>query len=278
MKKFASAFALAMIFGFFSVTVQAAPSCVFMKFTDDTRFAKAEAAVSLSDLIMEKLVNSGAFNLKETRFIDQDIEQLLFEGRTEEFQNAELAAYNENFDILFNGAGFAEEQAQDVATARLGQIINPAVTSAIGKQHDAEYLIQGTIRGIGTGDWMDTNIQDMINTFNDIANLTGGMNIGVSFDQNVTKFGVQADVKVIKADTGKVVWHKVVTGKKTKKQSNIGLPVLGSFKLKLGSDKLDNEMYNEALEDAAEKISSTLINAANNGELFNEIASRNLPI
>lgn len=270
MKKFASAFVLAMVFSFFTVTAQAAPSCVFMKFTDDTRFAKAEAAVSLSDLIMEKLVNSGAFNLKETRFIDQDIEQLLFEGRTEEFQNAELAAYNENFDILFNGAGFAEEQAQDVATARLGQIINPEVTSAIGKQHNAEYLIQGTIRGIGTGDWMDTNIQDMINTFNDLAQSFGSSTgIGLSFDQNVTKFGVQADVKVIKADTGKVVWHKVVTGKKTKKQNNIGLPILGSFKLKLGSDKLDNEMYNEALEDAAEKISSTLINAANNGELFN---------
>ena len=32
----------------------AAPTCVLMKFTDDTRFDKIESAASLSDLLMEK--------------------------------------------------------------------------------------------------------------------------------------------------------------------------------------------------------------------------------
>lgn len=270
MKKLMSVFLLAMIVSFFGATAQAAPTCVFMKFTDDTRFVKTESAASLSDMIMEKLLSSGEFNFKETKVIDQDMEQLLFEGRTEEFQNAELAILNNNFDILFEGAGYSEKQALDIATARLGQIINPSITSAIGEQHNAEYLIQGTIREIGTGDWMDTQLNEMIDLFNNIAQYTGGLSsIAVSFNQNVTKFGVQADLKIIKASTGEVVWQKIVTGKRTKKQSNIGLPALGGLTFKIGSDKLDNEMYNEAMEDAVNKISSTLIDAAKSGELFN---------
>ena len=257
-------FVLAVVFSFMTSQAYAAPTCVFMKFTDDTRFIKAEAAASLSDMVMEKLIDSGIFNFKETKVIDQDMERLLFEGRTQEFQNAQAAANGTNFDNLFNGAGYSEQTAQDVATARVGQVIPPTITSAIGRQHNAEYLIQGTIRGIGTGDWMDTQVQEVIDILNNLSSLTG-VGIGVSFSQNATKFGVQADLKVIKAETGEVVWQQVVTGKKVKKQSNVGL---GLISFKAGSDKLDNKMYMDAMEDAVNKIADTLIEAAKGNKLF----------
>ena len=166
-------FVLAIVLSLMTSQAHAAPTCVFMKFTDDTRFIKAEVAASLSDMVMEKLIDSGIFNFKETKVIDQDMERLLFEERTQEFQNAQAAASSNNFDNLFNGAGYSKETAQDVATARVGQIIPPAITSAIGNQHNAEYLIQGTIRGIGTGDWMDTQVQNVIDLFNNLSSLTG---------------------------------------------------------------------------------------------------------
>ena len=166
-------FVLAIVLSLMTSQAHAAPTCVFMKFTDDTRFIKAEAAASLSDMVMEKLIDSGIFNFKETKVIDQDMERLLFEERTQEFQNAQAAASTNNFDNLFNGVSYSKENAQDVVTARVGQIIPPAITSAIGNQRNAEYLIQGTIRGIGTGDWTDTQVQNVIDLFNNLSSLTG---------------------------------------------------------------------------------------------------------
>ena len=269
MKNVMRAFLLTLIISLINVSAQANPTCVFMKFTDDTRFIKAESAVSLSDLVMEKLLESGKFNFKESKVIDQDMEKLLYEGRTLEFQNAERAAQNNNFDTLFNGAGYSESTAQDIATARLGQFVSPEITSKIGAEHGAEYLIQGTIRNIGTGDWIDMDVQALIDLYSSLANLmssgVGAGGVNVSFSQNVTKFGIQADLKVIKASTGEVVWQQVVTGKKVKKQSNVGISFI-SFKV--GSDKIDNKMYTEAMEDAVNKISAALIDAATNGKLF----------
>ena len=45
-----------------TLTAFANPSCVLMRFTDDTRYDRVESAATLSDLGMEKLLNSGKFN------------------------------------------------------------------------------------------------------------------------------------------------------------------------------------------------------------------------
>ena len=51
-------------------------SCVMMKFTDDTRFDRVESTGTLSDLVLEKLLNSGKFNFKETKIIERTIRHL----------------------------------------------------------------------------------------------------------------------------------------------------------------------------------------------------------
>ena len=59
---------------------------------------------------------------------------------------------------LFEGRGFNEKWAQSIASARLGQIVSPDIVGSIGRQHNAEYLIQGTILNLGSGDWMENKI------------------------------------------------------------------------------------------------------------------------
>lgn len=49
---------------------------------------KVESAAALSDLVMEKLLNSGKFNFKETRVIDKNLEKLFMMKKAAVFQNA----------------------------------------------------------------------------------------------------------------------------------------------------------------------------------------------
>ena len=262
-------------------TATESPTCILMKFTDDTRFAKIESAASLSDLVMEKLLASGQFNFKETKVIDADIENMLYEERATEFKNAKIAIDSGNYSVLFEGPGYNQEKAQTIATAQVGQFISPQITSAIGKQHGADYLIQGTIINLGTGDWLDMSVANAMSYAQYAMMLPGvstaisstlaalgplGMAAGLALQvqTKVTGVGVQADLRLIKAETGEVVWSKMVTGKETQKQRSLGF-------IKVGSDKLNNQMYADAMDNAAEVIATALIEDIGSGKLFGEI-------
>ena len=255
----------------FMTPVEAAnPTCIFMKFTDDTRFARVESAESLSDLVMEKLLASGKFNFKETKVIDEDMENLLYTYRAAEFKNVSNAVKFGNFDTLFEGPGYNENYAQSIATAKLGQFISPEITSKIGSLHGAEYLIQGTILNIGTGEWINMDLTRAQGYAMNALSLAGSALSALGplavlagmISQEVSTFQIQGDLKIIKAETGEVVWQQTVTGKKTKKQTN----VVGV--IKLGSDKIDNQMYADAMDNAAQIIADTLITAATEKKLF----------
>ena len=281
-KNLAAALSVGLISLTSTVSAADTPTCVLMKFTDDTRYEKIDSAPSLSDLVMEKLLASGKINFKETQYIDKDMEYLLYEERALEFKNAESAIRNNNFSVLFEGSGYNGEKAQSIVTAQVGQIISPAITSAIGRQHNAEYLIQGTIRNLGTGDWMDMTVQNAISyaqTATSLLSYMGaagasalsalgpiGMLAGLagSVQTKVTGVAVQADLRLIKAETGEVVWKKLVTGKKTqKKYTALGF-------ISVGSDKLNNEMYAEAMDNAANAIAEAIIVDVDSGILFSE--------
>ena len=240
-----------------TLTAFANPSCVLMRFTDDTRYDRVESAATLSDLVMEKLLNSGKFNFKETRVIDKNLEKLLYDEKAAVFQNARYAMNYGDYNTLFEGQGFNEKWAQSIASARLGQIVSPVIVSSIGRQHNAEYLIQGTILNLGSGDWMENKIADAAQYANTAMSMMGG-----SGAAKKTGIGVQADLKVIKASTGEVIWQKEVIGKDTQKQ----ISLLGS--IKIGSDKLNNDMYYKAMENTAQSIADALIADADAGKMF----------
>lgn len=258
-----------------TLTAFANPSCVLMRFTDDTRYDRVESAATLSDLVMEKLLNSGKFNFKETRVIDKNLEKLLYDEKAAVFQNARYAMSYGDYNTLFEGQGFNEKWAQSIASARLGQIVSPDIVGSIGRQHNAEYLIQGTILNLGSGDWMENKIADAAQYANTAMSMMGGSgaanmmgplgplsSLASSINVKKTGIGVQADLKVIKVSTGEVIWQKEVIGKDTQKQ----ISLLGS--IKIGSDKLNNDMYYKAMENTAQSIADALIADADAGKMF----------
>lgn len=258
-----------------TLTAFANPSCVLMRFTDDTRYDRVESAATLSDLVMEKLLNSGKFNFKETKVIDKNLEKMLYDEKAAVFQNARYAMNYGDYNTLFEGQGFNEKWAQSIASARLGQIVSPDIVSSIGRQHNAEYLIQGTILNLGSGDWMENKIADAAQYANTAMSMMGGSgaanmmgplgplsSLASSVNVKKTGIGVQADLKVIKVSTGEVIWQKEVVGKDTQKQ----ISLFGG--IKIGSDKLNNDMYYKAMENTAQIIADTLITDADAGEMF----------
>jgi len=258
-----------------TLTAFANPSCVLMCFTDDTRYDRVESAATLSDLVMEKLLNSGKFNFKETKVIDKNLEKLLYDEKAAVFQNARYAMNYGDYNTLFEGQGFNEKWAQSIASARLGQIVSPDIVGSIGRQHNAEYLIQGTILNLGSGDWMENKIADAAQYANTAMSMMGGSgaanmmgplgplsSLASSINVKKTGVGVQADLKVIKASTGEVIWQKEVIGKDTQKQ----ISLFGS--IKIGSDKLNNDMYYKAMENTAQSIADALIADSDAGKMF----------
>ena len=275
LKVLASTMATLLFSSAVTLTAFANPSCVLMRFTDDTRYDRVESAATLSDLVMEKLLNSGKFNFKETKVIDKNLEKLLYDEKAAVFQNARYAMNYGDYNTLFEGQGFNEKWAQSIASARLGQIVSPVIVSSIGRQHNAEYLIQGTILNLGSGDWMENKIADAAQYANTAMSMMGGSgaanmmgplgplsSLASSINVKKTGIGVQADLKVIKVSTGEVIWQKEVVGKDTQKQ----ISLFGG--IKIGSDKLNNDMYYKAMENTAQIIADTLITDADAGEIF----------
>ncbi|MBR1760301.1 MAG: hypothetical protein IJ812_07665 [Schwartzia sp.] len=256
------------------------PSCVLMKFTDDTRYQLIDADETLSDLVLEKMLASNQFNLKETRPIDQNIENMLYDEKMRELAGAREAMDYGDYDALFEGPGFSESKAQSIASASVGQIVTPSITSSIGNAHQAEYLIQGTIINIGNGAWLDAEtkgISDVSSRFADALakaaqnrtiQMTGGLfgagmalSILGSLSTKKTSIGVQCDMRVIKASTGEVVWSKRVTATGDQVQTKVA-------GLTFGSAKLNANLYAKAIDNAAQEIVNVLIADMNKNWLF----------
>lgn len=247
----------------FSSICTANPTCVLMKFNDDTRFDKIESATSLSDLVMEKLIASKKFNLMETRPLDEDIETKLYNENLRELNYLNTAIETGNFSPLFDG--FDERKAQSIAAAQVGQILSPEITSAIGKAHNAEYLIQGTIINLGTGAWWSDDYEALSSALNlATAALSSAIPLGDfigGVDIAKTGIGVQCDIRIIKASTGEIIWNKRVVGVNEQVSLDIGL-------ISIGNRKLNNNLYAKAMDKAAQKIVDALLADMSTGKLF----------
>ena len=249
------------------------PTCVLMKFTDDTRYDKIGTSEKLSYLVLEKMVTSKRFNLKGTRPIDADMEARLYDEKVDELTAFDKAITTGDYNELFEGAGFRENKAQTIATAAVGQIITPEITSEIGRANNAEYLVQGTIINLGTGNWwlddyaLMSSALNMVSTLASasVANALGGA-LGplggmAAVDIEKSGIGVQCDMRIIKAMTGEVVWSKRVTGIGEQKLISIGW-------LTVGHANMSSRIYDKALDKAATKIVDALIADMDAGKLF----------
>ena len=276
MKKFLSGICLGIASMIMLPSVSSAnPTCVLMRFTDDTRFDAIDSAESLSDLLMEKLFETGKFNFQETRPIDENMETILYDEKMRDLQQLQAAESTGDYSPLFEGEGFNEKKAQSIATAQVGQFVTPEVTSKIGQDHNAEYLIQGTIINLGTGDWTNDDFEKISGVINVAANLMtstaapalasalGPFGSILQMSEIVeTGIGVQADIRIIKAETGEVVWSDRFVGMGSQKQVNLGGVV------KIGSAKLSNKLYSEGMNKCVQKIVDALVKDMESGNLF----------
>lgn len=251
-----------------STICAANPTCVLMKFTDDTRFDKIESAESLSDLVMEKMLASRKFNLTETRPLDDNIEIKLYNENLRDLNYLNTAIETGDFNPLFEGEGFDENKAQSIATAQVGQIITPEITQAIGKAHNAEYLIQGTIINLGTGAWWSDDYAILSGALNFVSSLMGSAvpigdasNLIGGIDIIKTGIGVQCDIRIIKAETGEVIWSKRVVGVNGQMNLNLGL-------ISIGNRKLNGNLYAKAMDKAAQTIVDSMLADMATGKLF----------
>ena len=247
-------------------TAEAAPTFVLMKFTDDTRYDLIESAESLSDLVMEKLIASGKVTLKETYPLDEKIEAQLYDEKMRDLRQLETAFETNEFNALFESEGFDENKAQSIATAQVGQIITPEITSAIGLKHGADYLIQGTIINLGTGGWWNESFERLSDDVNKASALhgisadMGAISDVMTIDITTTGVGVQCDVRIIEAATGKVIWTKRVVGVHEQKSFDF-------LFMTIGNRKLNNNLYAKAMNKAADKIVAALVDDLNAGLL-----------
>jgi hypothetical protein len=243
-------------------------SCVFLKFSDDTRYEAIDAAQTLSDLVVEKMMETGQFALKETKPIDAGIQKKLYDENNAIYEGIRQAMNYGDYNAMFEGAGFNEKYAQSIATAGVGQFVAPQLTSQIGSQHGVKYLIQGTIINLGTGGWWDEDLMNMAQYTSMLTSYVGGMGgaglgqlggILGSISSEKAGIGVQCDMRIIEARSGEVVWVKRVTAVADKSLVSANVPMLFGAKIKVGSAKLDNELYSKAMDLAAQKIVDELV-------------------
>ena len=268
-------FLLIFVANFFvpSFPVQANPTCVLMKFTDDTRYDAIDSANILSERVLEKMIASKRFNLKEFEPLKENIEARLYDEKVDELTKFEAAVSTGDYNELFEGDGFSENKAQTIATAQVGQIVTPEITQEIGDNHAAEYLIQGTIINLGTGKWLNENLElisSAINQFASAANSYGSnvlgstlgfLGEGGSISFSVRGIGVQCDIRIIKASTGEVIWSKRVLGVGESSLISLG-PVT------FGHSNLSSKLYDKAIDKAAQKIVDALIVDMDSNALF----------
>ncbi len=249
------------------------PTCVLMKFTDDTRYDAIESAAILSDLVMEKMVTSKRFNLKETRPLDEDMEARLYDEKADELKIFNEALKNNDFNALFEGGGFADNKAQTISSAAVGQFVTPEITAKIGAEHGADYLVQGTIINLGTGRWWNEEDFSLTSAALNVAsqlaasyaaNALGGL-LGplgqAGFDLQKSGIGVQCDIRIIRAATGEVIWVKRVTEKAEH-------TAVGMFGVTIGQANLSANLYSKAMEKAATKIVNSLLADMETNKLF----------
>lgn len=250
----------------------ASPRCAVIKFTDDTRYDQIKTTEILSARVAELLSDSGKFNVGGKRAVDADLEAMLYDERVRGWSVMSEAMSNGDFNPVFEGM-FDERHAQSIATAQVGQIISPELTKALGAQQKAEYLIQGTIINLGVGNWWSEDYSEMSNAINMASTFTG-MNsstnmIGMSgplgnlagFDVTKTGIGVQCDVRVIKAETGEVIWCKRMVGLGTQKLYDTGIA-------QFGKKKLNDKLRLKAIEAVANKIVAELVADLDARKLF----------
>lgn len=226
--------------------VSAEATCAMLTFSDNTRFYKIGGAGMLSDLVLEKLVTSGKISFKETKPLAGESVTQLYDEDGKMYKIINQCRATGNYNPVFEGRQFDTAYARSVDLAVEGDIVEPELVQQIGRENGVTYLIQGTIDNYGTGKGVDgLGTASMVATM-----LTGIPILGLSSDESI--LGVSCTMRVIEAETGKVVWCK-----KMYEQASVTSVDIG--KVSVGTDEMNSKMYYDAMNKVAEKLSAKVL-------------------
>ena len=155
-----------------------------------------------------------------------------------------------NLDVMFSGEGFNPSKAGSLDDAVTGQIVQPELIRAIGIKNGADYLIHGTVEQFG----LCKDVDGTIGFVAAIASAAGVPGVGILSGAQTEKtfLGVAVSLRIIEANTGKVVWDKKI----------IGYSHVTSFnnsEISIGANKLSSETFHKAMTEAAENIVQAML-------------------
>lgn len=255
--------------------VQSKPACVVLNFSDETACKDMNLAPRLSNHVLAELSKSKLVRLKQEQPLAKDMEKELNQVHARDIAAAKSAMQNGDLSAVFESPYFASERsAETVGTAKVGQVVSPEVTRTIGETSQAEYLLQGAILGVGAGVSENKDLKAVQDVSRDVFfNSTDGTNpvtmvagavaaLSGLFHHKEAKLSMIADLKVIKADTGEVVWRDQATT--TAKKTEFSALFVGHG----SADNLSGDMQSGLLKKAAHNLVEKLSKAVAAGEVF----------
>lgn len=230
----------------YALTVEAGTtgrsSCILLKFDNVTKFKKIQAEDSLSDLVLEKLMDSKRLAMKERYEIPQSMRAQLYEAEVQKLAAMQPLIEQGILGGFFESSVFKGGAAASIATAQAGQFIQTDIMNQIGRENAAEYIIHGTI----------TNMSSDVSSDRYFVSYIGNINA----QKNAV--GIECELRVIRAATGEVLWCKRAVGTST----DTGV---SANTIKVGTFANNTIIFNHALESAASKIVRLLFKDVEDG-------------
>lgn len=203
--------------------VEAAPTCITLKFTDKSKYSDLSTADLLSDLMMETLMNERKFNFKEVRVLDEDVMSELYIKKGNRLKIFNECKEMNDFSKLFNISDFGiEDNKKLIHEAKEGDVIFPEIMSELSKQYGINHVLHCTINNIAGSQGNGTFIPIV--------------NIHVDGAKYIK---VHAYIRLIRCQDGKVVWGREIDGQAEKWSGNMS-------NLSVGDKYPDSSMYYNA--------------------------------
>lgn len=224
--------------------VEAAPTCIALKFTDETKYSDLSTASLLSDLLMETLINERQFVFKEAGIIDPDIMSRLYDKDYKKIKLFNECHNVNNYDELFNSSDFGQDTDRIVISkAKEGEIVSPDAINELAQKYGVNHVLQGTITRIvgtqGSGNYILPALNKLLGETKYII--------------------VEADIRLIDCKDGKVVWGKHVVGQAEKWSGELS-------DIQIGSKHPDSAMYYNACNAVAKNFMKELNEALIGGK------------
>ena len=232
MHKLITVFCLALSLVYLPVVVAAetGASAVVISFADRTPYNELHANQIIEQSMLENLMYLPQLSLMEHHALQEtlSVEQSLNKPLGSVSETVGTGDFRKALDAIKNGIG----------RKGTGETVSPAKTRMLGKKYHADYLIHGTIDYLGK------------NRHETIIPLPGSL-----FSINNPFMEAWVTVRIIRADTGKIVWCRQEKG--VSKDCLLRYKEMKKEKITdvtMGSKDFNNKMFLDAMDKISVKI------------------------